>query len=224
MFLALLGRALRDPLGTARECWKEVRARGLFHMAERVVQLLFVVCSAFAGWNALKLVMGNDMPVIVVLSGSMEPGFQRGDILTLGQSEGNSALAPGDIVVYSLQNRLIPIVHRVLERRAVAGEGLAEPGSFWRPAGPRGVEEGGSEAPVRDMVLSYVTKGDANPVHDFFLYTTGKGYVEPHEVVGRAGAYFPGLGYFTIAMREHLWIRLLVFGTIAAMALSGHSE
>jgi hypothetical protein len=47
-------------------------------------------------------------------SGSMEPGFQRGDILFL---ENNSEdLTIGDVVVFKIKGRDIPIVHRVLSK------------------------------------------------------------------------------------------------------------
>jgi signal peptidase I len=44
-------------------------------------------------------------------SGSMEPAFQRGDILFLWL--GNAAFRVGEIVVFKIEGRDIPIVHRV---------------------------------------------------------------------------------------------------------------
>ena len=52
------------------------------------------------------------MKVVVVLSGSMEPGFYRGDILFL--TMGTKPVRTGDIVVFNLDGREIPIVHRVI--------------------------------------------------------------------------------------------------------------
>ena len=57
--------------------------------------------------------------VVVVLSGSMEPGFYRGDILFL--TMGRSPINTGEIVVFNLEGRDIPIVHRIIkvhERRS----------------------------------------------------------------------------------------------------------
>ena len=51
--------------------------------------------------------------VVVVLSGSMEPGFYRGDILFLYQP--HAPLQAGDIVVFNTDGREIPIVHRVIK-------------------------------------------------------------------------------------------------------------
>ena len=45
-------------------------------------------------------------------SGSMEPSFKRGDILFLNM--GDSPFRVGEIVVFKIEGREIPIVHRVI--------------------------------------------------------------------------------------------------------------
>jgi signal peptidase I len=50
--------------------------------------------------------------VVVVLSGSMEPGMFRGDILFLNM--GKAPIRTGEIVVFTIDGRDIPIVHRVM--------------------------------------------------------------------------------------------------------------
>ncbi|KAK9813672.1 hypothetical protein WJX73_002394 [Symbiochloris irregularis] len=47
-------------------------------------------------WKTLIVVTGSQSPVVVVLSGSMEPGFYRGDILFLDM--GTSPVRPGEIL------------------------------------------------------------------------------------------------------------------------------
>lgn len=47
---------------------------------------------------------------------SMEPAFHRGDILFLHM--GFTPFRAGDIVVFKVQDREIPIVHRVIKVRA----------------------------------------------------------------------------------------------------------
>jgi len=83
-------------------------------------------------WNTLKIVTGSESPIVVVLryassaflgypdfmyyhiySGSMEPAFYRGDLLFLWMSD--APIEIGEIVVYKLDGRDIPIVHRILE-------------------------------------------------------------------------------------------------------------
>jgi signal peptidase I len=43
----------------------------------------------------------------------MEPAFQRGDILFL--TMGSDPIRAGDITVYKIEGKEIPIVHRVME-------------------------------------------------------------------------------------------------------------
>lgn len=66
-------------------------------------------------WKSLILFTGSESPVVVVLSGSMEPAFYRGDILFLNM--GTAPLRTGEIVVYqkSLKDADIPIVHRIIQ-------------------------------------------------------------------------------------------------------------
>eukprot|EP00351_Strombidinopsis_sp_SopsisLIS2011_P001350 CAMPEP_0116887666 /NCGR_PEP_ID=MMETSP0463-20121206/22270_1 /TAXON_ID=181622 /ORGANISM="Strombidinopsis sp, Strain SopsisLIS2011" /LENGTH=83 /DNA_ID=CAMNT_0004550823 /DNA_START=153 /DNA_END=404 /DNA_ORIENTATION=- len=80
-------------------------------MIYQVLSFGVMVSTAVMIWTILKLVSNTDSPVVVVLSGSMEPGMWRGDILFL---EKNSPLDIGDIVVYQAkQEEAIPIVHRI---------------------------------------------------------------------------------------------------------------
>ncbi|KTW30806.1 signal peptidase I [Pneumocystis carinii B80] len=57
----------------------------------------------------------SQFPIVVVLSGSMEPAFQRGDILLLDNRQERVNI--GDIVVYRINKGDIPIVHRVIQER-----------------------------------------------------------------------------------------------------------
>ena len=51
--------------------------------------------------------------VVVVLSGSMEPAFYRGDILFLNM--GRKPFRAGEVVVFNINGRDIPIVHRIIK-------------------------------------------------------------------------------------------------------------
>jgi signal peptidase len=75
-----------------------------------------IVSTALMIWKGLMVVTGSESPIVVVLSGSMEPAFHRGDLLLLTHDP--DPLAPirvGDIVVFKIEGREIPIVHRVLK-------------------------------------------------------------------------------------------------------------
>ena len=81
----------------------------------QVVQVLYVIASALAIWKGLSLVTNTESPVVVVLSGSMEPAFHRGDLLFLTMSQ--KPIEVGEITVYQVPGTAIPIVHRVIETR-----------------------------------------------------------------------------------------------------------
>lgn len=49
----------------------------------------------------------------ILFSGSMEPAFQRGDILFLNNQD--DPIRVGEIVVFKIKDRDIPIVHRVMK-------------------------------------------------------------------------------------------------------------
>ena len=75
------------------------------------LQFGMIVASAVMIWNVMKLSLWTESPVVVVLSGSMEPAMQRGDVLFLHK---NTPIVNGDIIVYELEGENIPIVHRVV--------------------------------------------------------------------------------------------------------------
>ena len=85
-----------------------MKPRSLIYQA---LQFGLIVASAVMIWNVMKLSLWTESPVVVVLSGSMEPSMQRGDVLFLHK---NTIIANGDIVVYEIEGQGIPIVHRVL--------------------------------------------------------------------------------------------------------------
>ncbi len=77
----------------------------------QIISLGLIVTSALMIWKFLMVISNSESPVVVVLSGSMEPSFRRGDILFLWMQAEQFAI--GDIVVFKIDQREIPIVHRV---------------------------------------------------------------------------------------------------------------
>lgn len=65
-------------------------------------------------WKGLMVVTGSESPIVVVLSGSMEPAFHRGDLLFLTNYK-EEPVRVGEIVVFKVEGRDIPIVHRVIK-------------------------------------------------------------------------------------------------------------
>ena len=82
----------------------------------QLVSLGLIVTSALMIWKTLIVCSGSESPVVVVLSGSMEPSFHRGDILVLALE--NRVTSNGEIVVFSIKGRDVPIVHRVIREHS----------------------------------------------------------------------------------------------------------
>lgn len=84
----------------------------------QVLNFALVLSTAFMLWKSLSVIADSPSPIVVVLSGSMEPAFQRGDLLFLWNRD--RAAEVGEIVVYNVKGKDIPIVHRVVRSHAPA--------------------------------------------------------------------------------------------------------
>ena len=80
----------------------------------QVLNFALILSTAFMMWKGLSVAADSPSPIVVVLSGSMEPAFQRGDILLLWNRGRDTQI--GEVVVYNVQGKDIPIVHRVVRR------------------------------------------------------------------------------------------------------------
>ncbi|ROT42937.1 hypothetical protein SODALDRAFT_288620 [Sodiomyces alkalinus F11] len=65
-------------------------------------------------WKGLSVITASPSPIVVVLSGSMEPAFQRGDLLFLWNNPAPDHV--GSVVVYEVKDKPIPIVHRIVRK------------------------------------------------------------------------------------------------------------
>lgn len=81
----------------------------------QALNFALVLSTAFMLWKGLSVVSDSPSPIVVVLSGSMEPAFQRGDLLFLW-NRGWQDTRVGEVVVYNVRGKDIPIVHRVVRR------------------------------------------------------------------------------------------------------------
>lgn len=146
-----------------------------------VVVLRFVAChnsKAIRHWALTLTLTWTRMKY----SGSMEPAFYRGDLLFL-TNPANTPYQVGDITVYNIPGKPIPIVHRVLEthtKSVTSGRTLC-------PHNADIICARRSSNPVDQLIL---TKGDNNPTDDIGLYE-GLKWIERKHVVGKvAGSVF----------------------------------
>ncbi|KAI9726152.1 MAG: Signal peptidase complex catalytic subunit [Chrysothrix sp. TS-e1954] len=141
-----------------------------------------VLSTAFMLWKSLSLASDSPSPIVVVLSGSMEPAFQRGDLLFLWNRGLDTQV--GEVVVYNVQGKDIPIVHRVVRR------------------------SGGGDKP-----LKLLTKGDNNALDDTELYASGQRFLSRgKDVIGSVVGYIPFVGYGTILLSEYPWLKSVMLG------------
>eukprot|EP01025_Chloroclados_australasicus_P026089 TRINITY_DN25922_c0_g1_i2.p1 TRINITY_DN25922_c0_g1~~TRINITY_DN25922_c0_g1_i2.p1 ORF type:complete len:192 (+),score=24.52 TRINITY_DN25922_c0_g1_i2:168-743(+) len=179
--------------GFAKDIYVTLRNMSFREFAQQVVQLGLVVSSALIIWRILMLVTGSESPVVVVLSGSMEPAFQRGDILFLNM--GKAPVRMGEIVVFNVDGRDIPIVHRVITVH----------------------EKGGENAGAIDVL----TKGDNNYGDDRVLYKKGQRWLNQEHIMGRAVGYLPYVGMVTIIMNDYPYIKILLISVLGLFVIIG---
>jgi signal peptidase len=116
-------------------------------LAAQVLNFALVLSTAFMLWKGLSVVADSPSPIVVVLSGSMEPAFQRGDLLFLWNRGLDTQV--GEIVVYNVKGKDIPIVHRVVRR--YGGGWVYFPMSLlllWKMLWPWGTQFSGFHGPT----------------------------------------------------------------------------
>ncbi|EAU35911.1 signal sequence processing protein SEC11 [Aspergillus terreus NIH2624] len=170
----------------------------------QVLNFALVLSSAFMMWKGLSVFTGSSSPIVVVLSGSMEPAFQRGDLLFLENRRPRAEI--GEIVVYNVRGKDIPIVHRVV-RTYPEIEGKTK----------QVKEISDASSTPSNMLL---TKGDNNVADDTELYARGQDYLHREEdIVGSVRGYIPMVGYVTIMLSEHPWLKSVLLGIMGVMVM-----
>ncbi|KAJ9130527.1 Signal peptidase complex catalytic subunit SEC11 [Pleurostoma richardsiae] len=157
--------------------------------AAQLLNFGLILSTAFMMWKGLSVITDSPSPIVVVLSGSMEPAFQRGDLLFLWNRNLVSEVGVGEIVVYNVKDKDIPIVHRVVRKFG---------------HGP-------------DAKL--LTKGDNNLSDDVGLYPPGQEYLEREDIIGSVVAYIPFVGYVTILLSEHPWLKTVMLGIMGLVVV-----
>lgn len=65
-----------------------------------------------------------------------------------------------------------------------------------------------------------LTKGDNNAADDTELYARGQDYLDRKEdLVGSVRGYIPGVGYVTIMLSEHPWMKTVLLGAMGLMVI-----
>ncbi len=95
---------------------------------KKVIASLLLIFFAFFGsfiiFFILQITLNTDTPMVVVISGSMAPKIQKGDLLFL-QGKDPEDIIEGDVIVFDADWSGAPdepIVHRVVDIRKVGGD------------------------------------------------------------------------------------------------------
>lgn len=176
-----VAREFRTQKQTLKSLWSNKHS-----LTFQFLNLCMVILGALISWKAACAITGSESPVVVVLSGSMEPGMARGDILVLDHP--STPIQTGEIVVYRIQGKQdeIPIVHRVLQTH------MATNGTEW-----------------------YLTKGDNNAHDDRWLYPPGQVWLSRDDVLGRARVLVPYAGMLTIWLTDYPALKFGLLGIMA---------
>ncbi|XP_010541903.1 PREDICTED: signal peptidase complex catalytic subunit SEC11A-like [Tarenaya hassleriana] len=177
-------------MGFIGETVDSIKSTPIRQTLSQFVTLGMIVSSALIIWKALMCITGTESPVVVVLSGSMEPGFQRGDILFLHMSK--DPIRTGEIVVFNINGRDIPIVHRVIEVHERRDTGEAD----------------------------ILTKGDNNDMDDRALYAYGQHWLQRKHIMGRAVGFLPYVGWVTIIMTEKPILKYILIGALGLLVIT----
>ncbi len=133
--------------------------------------------------------MNEEMLIRIFDSESMEPAFQRGDLLFLTFNE--DPIRVGDICVFRIKGKDIPIVHRVIELHDDSNSG-------------------------EQYIL---TKGDNNHVDDRGLYNPGQMWIHRGDVIGRVKGFLPHIGMVTIMLNDYPQLKVILLVVLGIFVL-----
>jgi len=157
---------------------------------KEVAWFLIAIVVVFGVQFGLKVILHTGSPLVIVVSGSMEPVFYRGDVVLLKGITNPDQVKVGDVIVYKRPGYEYPIIHRVRYVYTVKVNGKPE--------------------------RCFVTWGDNNPVPDppypgpdgLLEVQLPNGYVAgcvpSYAVEAKAEMVFPKIGLIPLWIRSFL--------------------
>ncbi|WP_457743093.1 signal peptidase I [Thermococcus sp.] len=155
-----------------------------------VAWIIIAVVIVFGIQAGLKAALHTGSPLVIVVSGSMEPVFYRGDVVLLKGITNPNQVKVGDVIVYKRPGYEYPIIHRVRYIYTIKLDGKPE--------------------------KCFVTWGDNNPVPDppypspygpiQVILPNGylAGCVPAYAVEAKAELVFPKIGLIPLWIRDAL--------------------
>lgn len=157
-------------------------------VAKIALTLVLIFVSVQGGWFLLKTVMRTDVPVAYVPSRSMEPTLMVGDLVII-QGVSAEEITAGTIIVFYVPGHYGEDAYRIVHRVVKV-------------------------VPL-DSGLGFETKGDNNPVSDYFRWQ----YIPEAYVIGKVTYRIPYVGYLALKIREPIGVTLIALLIIIFVAL-----
>jgi signal peptidase len=123
----------------------------------------------------------------------MEPAFQRGDILLLNNAV--QQVGVGDVVVFKIKDRDVPIVHRILKVHE-------------KPNGK----------------VELLTKGDNNHVDERTLDAPGQVWLDRDDILGKAIGTLRYVGLVTIDLNDYPLLKNVLVGLMGLFVLTSNGN
>lgn len=72
---------------------------------------------------------------------------------------------------------------------------------------------------ARSPEAQLLTKGDNNNADDTDLYAQGQDYLARKDIIGSVVGYIPFVGYVTIMLAEHPWLKTVMLGIMGLLVV-----
>jgi signal peptidase I len=178
-----------------------------------ILTILQVVSACFMAWKVLSLWADTPYPAMVVITESMEPAFQRGDLIFISNDR-QQKVGIGDLPVCWFPERPFPMVHRVIQ---VIHQEHKNPDLRYILSGDMLSVLYADTEICRQLI---VTKGDNNIIDDRVMYPNDQSYVYRHQIIGFVRGYMPFIGWTAIILQDPMCLRQIILGLSQAAALA----
>jgi signal peptidase len=157
-----------------------------------IILISTAIGAPFLIYWIMQLSLNTTSPMVVVVSGSMEPSYSQGDLLFLSGEDPND-IGFGDVIVFEARGRWInppaePVVHRVFNKTFYAG-------MWW-------FQTKGDANLLPDQ-WNFQPEGEFNPLKD-------PRWIPQTNIIGKVVGYIPFIGWIKILLTEHFLYPLLL--------------
>jgi signal peptidase len=174
---------------------KSEKSKEYLKIKKIIITILLIataIGAPFLIYWIMQLSLNTQSPMVVVISGSMEPSYSKGDLLFLSGEEPND-INFGDVIVFDARGVWLsppaePVVHRVVNVTFYGG-------IWW-----------------------YMTKGDANILPDQWSYQPEgefNPFIDPRwipqtKIIGKVIGCIPFIGWIKIILTENILYPILI--------------